>query len=469
MAVSFTRNLKLRIDSNLTANAKYNLEKIDSLGAIFNVDTTEQNLFRSKGNILLEPESADIGGSGVGGTLSIGTASHILDSLLIYVNSMILSNNLGLADQGAGGNKDLLIRYKSDVTGVTDTTADRTLSIDMEGADRNLVLGGSLSQLGGNLSWTLSGNTSLILPITGTLASLAGSEVLTNKTINAASNTIVGITNSNISSIAAISRAKIASDTPNTVVVNDSSGNLSSTASLPTSLGGTGNSGSAIYPTSGTVATDSNSLTLTNKSISGSSNSLSNIGYSSLILSGSIVDADISSSAAITYPKLSLSNSIVDADISSSAAIQGSKISPNFGNQLIRTQNKLEFLKGGFKTTIGPASSGQSSDIEFFLPPDLGNVGQVLTTNGSGDLSWTTVSGGGGGSVTQATGTWTPGDGTTKTFTHGMGTTNVEVQVIDNTSEIIYVSSIVVTDNNNVTLTSSEAPAGNWKIVVQGA
>ena len=34
------------------------------------------------------------------------------------------------------------------------------------------------------------------------------------------------------------------------------------------------------------------------------------------------------------------------------------------------------------------------------FPPDLGTSGQVLTTNGAGQTSWTTVSGGGGGSVT---------------------------------------------------------------------
>ena len=36
------------------------------------------------------------------------------------------------------------------------------------------------------------------------------------------------------------------------------------------------------------------------------------------------------------------------------------------------------------------------STINFILPSSYGNDGQVLKTDGSGNLSWTTVSGGGG-------------------------------------------------------------------------
>jgi hypothetical protein len=74
------------------------------------------------------------------------------------------------------------------------------------------------------------------------------------------------------------------------------------------------------------VPTISSSDTLTNKTISGSSNTLSNIAYASLTLSGSIVNADVSNSAAIAYSKLNLSSSIVNADIGNSAAIALSKI-----------------------------------------------------------------------------------------------------------------------------------------------
>lgn len=617
MATTLTRNLKLRVDSNLTANAKYNLERIDLLGSTFLVDTTNTLNVRSQTNIVIEPESADVDGSGVGGTVSIGTPNHDIDTLAVYATNFSLSTNLGLSDQATGGSKDLLVRYKSDLNGSVDTAANRTLSIDVDGADRSLVLGGSLTLTGGSLILSLSGDSNLSLPTSGVLATLAGAETLTNKSIDATSNTISNITNSNINSsagisysklnlsgsiqnsdvsasaaiayskldltasianadvspTAAIARSKIASGSANHVVINDSSGNLSSETSLATTRGGTGVSGAAVFPTSGTVATDSNSLTLTNKVINGSTNSLSGIQYGSLVLTGSISNTDISNSAGISYSKLSLSNSItnsdissvagiayskltltgsvansdisstaaiqyskldltggiVNSDISSSAAISGNKINPDFGNQIIKTTASLQFSEGGYTTDLIAAQGGQTSDLTLELPATAGTNGQVLATNGSGTLDWITVAGTGtvtsvalaapaeftvsgspvttsgtltlskatqaantvyagptsggsaqptfrslvaadlpAGTLTQATDTWANGDGITKVVSHGLNTGNVDVIIVDETGEIIYISSIVITDANTVTLTSSEAPAVGWTVIVQG-
>lgn len=486
MATSLTRNLKLRINSNLTADAKYNLERLDLLGSTFLVDSTDQLNIRSISDILIEPQSADLGASGTGGTVSIGSASHELDNISLYTAEFTLSTTLGLADQASGGNKDLKIQYKSDLNGSVDTTVDRTLSIDLDGADRSLVLGGALSLLGGDLTLNLSGTTSVTLPQTGVLSTLAGNETLSSKNIDAGSNNLTNITNSSISnsagivysklnlassivnadisssasivysklsiinsvvdadinSAAAIARSKIASGSINHVVINDSAGNLSSEAALATSRGGTGVSGTAVFPGSGTIATADNVLTFTNKTISGASNTLTGIQYASLSLSGSIVNSDINSAAAIAYSKLALSGSIVNADVSPSAAIAypklnllnslfnsdinsaaaiayskldlagsivnadvsaiaaiaGTKISPDFGNQVIKTLDRIRFEEGGYTTDLRAAQSGQSSNLDFRLPPDHGTLGQVLVTNGSGEMSW--VTSGGTGTVT---------------------------------------------------------------------
>lgn len=482
MAVTLTRNLKLRIDSNLTANSKYNLERLDLLGSTFLVDSTDSLNIRSSTNILIEPESADIGGSATGGTVSIGTASHIIDALEVHATEFVLSTNLGLSDQATGGTKDLLVRYKSDLNGSADTSADRTLSLDLDGANRSLILGGSLTLTGGDLALTLSGNSSLTLPASGTLATLSGFETLTNKGIDASQNTLTNIGNTSISASAGISysklnlagsiqnadvsnsaaiaysklaltgslvdadvsasaslsRSKLAAGSANQVLINDVSGLVSSEATLAKSRGGAGADMSLVtFPSSGTLLTDTNTATLTNKSISGSTNTLSNIGYASLLLSNSIVNSDVSSSAAISYSKLSLLNSITDADVASaaaiaysklaltgsilnadisnsagisysklsltggivnsdvsaSAAIAGTKISPDFGNQTVRTLAGIQFEEGGFTTDLRAAQSGQSSNLSLELPPDAGTDGQVLTTNGSGSLAWATVSG----------------------------------------------------------------------------
>ena len=223
MAYTLSRYLRLRLDDGLTANAKYNLNRIDLVGAQVQVDSLDQLRLRSRQSIEIEPNSDAVGGSGVGGSISLGTSSHTVSSVSIYASQLNLRSPAGLLDQAAGGDKYLRLSYKSDVAGAVDTGADRTLSVDLGGADRSLALVGDLHTTGtGNLSFNLSGTTSLTLPTSGTLL---------------ASGSIV---DADVSLAAAIARSKIAAGTPSHVLVNDSSGNLSSTAVLPIIQGGTG-------------------------------------------------------------------------------------------------------------------------------------------------------------------------------------------------------------------------------------
>jgi hypothetical protein len=63
-------------------------------------------------------------------------------------------------------------------------TAGRSLTITTNDANRVLNLGGSFTVAGGDLTLTTGGATNVTLPTTGTLATLAGTEALTNKTVN---------------------------------------------------------------------------------------------------------------------------------------------------------------------------------------------------------------------------------------------------------------------------------------------
>lgn len=349
MATTLSRNLKLRIDSNLTSNAKYNLEKIDLLGSTFLVDTSDNLNLRSTADITIQPHSADLGGSGVGGTVTIGSASQPLDEFVVYADSMSFGNGVSLEDQASGGTKKLNLKYKSDINGSVDTVADRNVYIDVDGSDRNLVLGANLSVVGvGSLVLNTTAASSVTLPLTGVLSTLAGAEVLTNKTIDASLNTITGLVNANISNSAAIAYSKLA--------------------------------------LSGAIL---------NSDISGSAA----IAYSKLALAGSLVNSDISASAAIAYSKLALSNSVTNADIAANAAISGSKIDPDFGNQIIRTAERLRFSEGGYNTDIRGAQSGQTVSWILTLPDSPPQAGEVLAAiNGSGDTEWVAV--GGTGTVT---------------------------------------------------------------------
>jgi len=64
---------------------------------------------------------------------------------------------------------------------------------------KTITLGGNLTTSGSSsLTLTTTSSTNVVLPTTGTLATLAGAETLTNKTIAAGSNTITGLTKADV-------------------------------------------------------------------------------------------------------------------------------------------------------------------------------------------------------------------------------------------------------------------------------
>lgn len=90
-------------------------------------------------------------------------------------------------------------------------------------------------------------------------------------------------------------------------------------------------------------------------------------------------------------------------------------------NLTINAQGDLRFGDSDSSNWVAfQAPATVASNVTWTLPSADGTSGQVLSTDGSGTLSWTTASGGGGG--TFATYTYT-GDGTTTTFAGGSGMT----------------------------------------------
>lgn len=111
---------------------------------------------------------------------------------------------------------------------------------------------------------------------------------------------------------------------------------------------------------------------------------------------------------------------IVNADINASAAIAGTKISPDFGSQNVATTGNVTINAQG-DVRFGDADSSNwvafqgpatvSSNVTWTLPSTDGTANQVLSTNGSGTLSWATAAAGGASVTTSDTAPSTPVDG----------------------------------------------------------
>lgn len=72
----------------------------------------------------------------------------------------------------------------------------------------------------------------------------------------------------------------------------------------------------------------------------------------------------------------------------------GTQLEINQQNQSINTQSTNGIRMSSASGYTGIRSSDTASDVTYTLPPDDGTDGQVLQTDGGGNLSWTTVSSG---------------------------------------------------------------------------
>src|SRR5210317_1885308 len=173
------------------------------------------------------------------------------------------------------------------VQSVTNKTFDATNTFptitigDDTSTNFTLSLGGSFEIVGGSGINTAIDNNRIVLSTDGSIVTETSSDTLTNKTINAPDYTITNISNSNLSGTAGITNANLANST---ISISDDS-STSTSISLGggfSILGGTGltssvNGSELTLSVDSTVVTETSTDTLTNKTISGPDNTITNI------------------------------------------------------------------------------------------------------------------------------------------------------------------------------------------------
>lgn len=241
-----------------------------------------------------------------------------------------------------------------------------------------------------------------------TLVSASGTQVLTNKTLDGDDNTIQDLALTSIKTVLADANKILRRDSTG-VIVSSAVGTLSDSGTL-----------------AGLTQLHVDNLELNNNTIS------------STDTNGSIIlDPD--------------GTGVVD--VQSTLTVNGALQSS--------TSLVLEDPGAGTNTVTIQAPT-LSGNYTLTLPVDDGNAGQLLATDGSGNLSW----------VADQTGAsfaadWIAADGATKTIVHNLGTRDIQIEIYDTVSgSTILVDSMTRTDTNTLDLSASEAPATAWRVLL---
>jgi hypothetical protein len=218
-------------------------------------------------------------------------------------------------------------------------------------------------------------NTNITFPSTGVIVTEDGIHVLTNKDIDADSNTITNIADANIKTGANIARAKLASGSIDHVVINDGSGVLSSEAQLAVSRGGTG---TGTTPTNGQLLIG-NGTNYSLSTITGTSNQVSVTNGAGSITLGA--PQDIGTGSDVQFLSATLTNGfgVGQNDVNGTAT----------QNALATTLPFVKLTSGGTPvTTINGATAPTTPSLKFiWIYNDTGSDVTVAHENASATAS----------------------------------------------------------------------------------
>ena len=493
MATTISRYLKLKIDDNLSADAKSNLAKIDELGAIFRTNAEDNVDISAKGNISLQPGDPAIGGTPNSGTITFGDTNNTTASVDFYSTAVRLRSKLQIENGVSGQNTTFL----SLAAEVENTNADLTFSLAdslSTVASRSVIIGHSGRLVFEDANQVLTNKT-----VTGTFTGPLTGNVTGNVTGTSANVTgVVAVVNGGTGASAA--PAAIANLLPSYATnANKVLGlNLAGT-DLEWKVVSAGGTVSAV------VSPLVQSLDLTTISLP----------QSTALADGYLSASDWSlfngkqaaiTGAATTITDLNLTNN--RAVVSSSGGkIAASTVTTTELDTLIgistlssvqsqldgkySTSNPAGYINAAAAAAAAPVQSvngltnvvvldtddvGEGATNLYFTDSRAKTAAVVNSTAGSEIDQAPSVSAvksyvaaQGGGSVAYL---WENVNGLTKTIAHNLNKTTISVTVYDENGEDILVDIIDRTDVNTISLTSSvappgAAPTGNWTVVIR--
>jgi hypothetical protein len=221
-----------------------------------------------------------------------------------------------------------------DISAFIDTAHPSFALADIQAANFRGTLVGSISNtltIGTGLSGTsYNGSSAVTITIDSTVATLSGTQTLTNKTIAAGSNTISGLTNSNLSGSAGITNANLANSA---VTVGSTSISLGSSATTIAGLSSvtsttfvgtlTGNASTATnvaysgltgtvptwnQDTTGNAANVTGTVAIANGGTGATTAALARTGLGATTLGGNLFT--LANVAAIAFPRFNADNTI---------------------------------------------------------------------------------------------------------------------------------------------------------------